>query len=285
MKECDYSVLKPGAYSAAAAVPGYVPPPPPGAPYGAAPSGASAAIAASLPPGIPFKHFVAQLDESVTAEEAIALWREYHHGPSKPGAYGASAAGLSAPSAAVVSGGGVPAMPKGDGSYEQTVVVNNSAVAGVIGKGGLTIKNIITVSGARVQISQKDPANPSADRTVQITGEQHQVATAHQMVMAEIDRAAAGLGTGRAARAPPPPPPGYPQGGYGYPPPASYPGYQHPPGYQNYPAYDPQTGYYGQPYSYDQQQHYSSDSSRSNSSYASSAAPTIPYPSTSYPGQ
>ena len=38
MKECDYSVLKPGAYSAAAAVPGYVPPPPPGAPYGAAPS-------------------------------------------------------------------------------------------------------------------------------------------------------------------------------------------------------------------------------------------------------
>ena len=52
-------------------------------------------------------------------------------------------------------------MPKGDGSYEQTVVVNNSAVAGVIGKGGLTIKNIITVSGARVQISQKDPANPS----------------------------------------------------------------------------------------------------------------------------
>ena len=175
-------------------------------------------------------------------------------------------------------------MPKGDGSYEQTVVVNNSAVAGVIGKGGLTIKNIITVSGARVQISQKDPANPSADRTVQITGEQHQVATAHQMVMAEIDRAAAGLGTGRAARAPPPPP-GYPQGGYGYPPPASYPGYQHPPGYQNYPAYDPQTGYYGQPYSYDQQQqHYSSDSSRSNSSYASSAAPTIPYPSTSYPG-
>ncbi len=61
----------------------------------------AAAIAASLPPGIPFKHFVAQLDESVTAEEAIALWREYHHGPSKPGAYGASAAGLSAPSAAV----------------------------------------------------------------------------------------------------------------------------------------------------------------------------------------
>ena len=114
-------------------------------------------------------------------------------------------------------------MPKGDGSYEQTVVVNNSAVAGVIGKGGLTIKNIITVSGARVQISQKDPANPSADRTVQITGEQHQVATAHQMVMAEIDRAAAGLGTGRAARAPPPPPPGYLQGGYGYPPPASTP--------------------------------------------------------------
>ena len=109
-------------------------------------------------------------------------------------------------------------MPKGDGSYEQTVVVNNSAVAGVIGKGGLTIKNIITVWAA--QISQKDPANPSADRTVQITGEQHQVATAHQMVMAEIDRAAAGLGTGRAARAPPPPPPGYPQGGYGYPPPA-----------------------------------------------------------------
>ena len=131
-----------------------------------------------------------------------------------------------APPGTGVPGAGVP----GD-SQEVVQAVPREAAGKLIGKGGSNIRTLRDRSGARISLSDQDPAADT--RQITFSGTKEQVETAQRLVnelLASPDD--------RPPRGAPPqhysgPPPGYggyPQQGYGYPPqaygypPSGYPG-------------------------------------------------------------
>ncbi|KAF6138190.1 hypothetical protein GIB67_011030 [Kingdonia uniflora] len=150
----------------------------------------------------------------------------------------------------------------GQVSGEQfSMKVPNNKVGLIIGKGGETIKNMQSRSGARIQLIplHLPPGDTSTERTVYIDGTEEQIESAKQLVNEVIseNRVRNNMGGGypqQGGYRPPQAsaswaPPGAPQQqtGYGYGAPGAYPG-QPPQQYnisqQSYPGYpQQQTGY------------------------------------------
>ncbi|XP_021749932.1 calcium-binding protein P-like [Chenopodium quinoa] len=145
-------------------------------------------------------------------------------------------------------------MPGSSGSEPYVLKVPNNKVGLVIGKGGETIKNIQTRSGARVQVIplHLPPGDAPMERTVQIDGTSEQIEVAKQMVNEVIEnrlRNPAMTGgysqQGYQARPPtnwaPQPPQMQQPAGYGYmQQPGAYPGASSQYNQQPYPGYPPQ---------------------------------------------
>ncbi|XP_077231747.1 uncharacterized protein LOC143864799 isoform X2 [Tasmannia lanceolata] len=144
------------------------------------------------------------------------------------------------------------------GSEQLQIQVPNEKVGMIIGKGGETIKNLQTKSGARIQlIPQHLPEGDlSKERTVRVTGNKKQIEAATEMikeVMNQIPMRPSHLSGGYTQQAyRPRGPPGQPQWGPRAPPPAQPTSYD----YQQRGTYPSQpTHYQPQPYSgYPQQQ-------------------------------
>eukprot|EP00262_Sarcandra_glabra_P012147 TRINITY_DN306_c0_g1_i2.p1 TRINITY_DN306_c0_g1~~TRINITY_DN306_c0_g1_i2.p1 ORF type:complete len:737 (-),score=159.05 TRINITY_DN306_c0_g1_i2:327-2537(-) len=142
------------------------------------------------------------------------------------------------------------------GADQFTMKVPNNKVGLIIGKGGETIKNMQTRSGARIQLIplHLPVGDTSTERTVQIDGTKEQIESAKQLVNEVISEnrirnPSMGGGYSQPGYRPPRPPtnwgpPGPPtqQPGYGYMQPGAYPG--PPPQYMSQPAY---AGYPSQP--------------------------------------
>ncbi|KAK9273181.1 hypothetical protein L1049_017988 [Liquidambar formosana] len=154
------------------------------------------------------------------------------------------------------------------GSEQFVMKVPNNKVGLIIGKGGETIKNMQTRTGARIQVIplHLPPGDTSTERTLQIDGTSEQIESAKQLVNEVISEnrvrnAAMGGGytqQGYQARPPvnwgPPGPPAMQQPGYGYVQPGAYPGpspqynMSQPP----YAGYPPQSTSGGYPSNWDQ---------------------------------
>ncbi|XP_031488368.1 uncharacterized protein LOC116256216 [Nymphaea colorata] len=142
------------------------------------------------------------------------------------------------------------------GTEQFVMKVPNNKVGLIIGKGGETIKNMQSRSGARIQIIplHLPPGDTSAERTVQMDGTKEQIEIAKQLVneVCSDNRARNPPMSGYSQQGYQPPrpptswgPPGPPpmqQPGYGYMQPGAYPG--PPPQYnmpqQPYGSYPPQ---------------------------------------------
>ncbi|KAF8405126.1 hypothetical protein HHK36_010024 [Tetracentron sinense] len=134
------------------------------------------------------------------------------------------------------------------GAEQFTMKVPNNKVALLIGKGGETIKNMQTKSGARIQIIplHLPPGDTSTERTVHINGTKEQIELAkeliNEVVVSEIRVRNPSLPSNYTQQGYRPPgnwgPPGAPpmqQPGYGYTQPGTYPTAP-PPYYGNYPS-------------------------------------------------
>ncbi|KMT17988.1 hypothetical protein BVRB_2g033340 [Beta vulgaris subsp. vulgaris] len=145
-------------------------------------------------------------------------------------------------------------MPGASGESISLKVPSNK-VGLVIGKGGETIKNIQSTSGARVQVIplHLPPGDATMERTVQIDGTTEQIEIAKQMVNEVIEnrvrnQAMTGAYPQQNYQARPPtswapqPPQMQQPGGYGYmqQQPGTYPGAQSQYNVQTYPGYPPQ---------------------------------------------
>lgn len=140
-------------------------------------------------------------------------------------------------SAALVARGFSSAQP---GSEQVQIKVPNNKVGLIIGRGGETIKNLQSRTGARIQLIplHLPEGDTSTERTVQMTGTKKQIEAAQEMINEVINNEtrfrgppmSGGYGQ-QGYRAPRPPqmwgPPGPPpmqQAGYGYQQPGPYPG-------------------------------------------------------------
>eukprot|EP01018_Ginkgo_biloba_P013854 Gb_04922 [translate_table: standard] len=126
------------------------------------------------------------------------------------------------------------------GSEQLQIKVPNNKVGLVIGRGGETIKNLQSRSGARIQLIplHLPEGDTSTERTVQMTGNKKQIEAAQEMINEVINNESrfrapsmSGGYSQQGYRAPRPPPhwgpPGAPpmqQPGYGYQQPGAYPG-------------------------------------------------------------
>ncbi|XP_074286933.1 uncharacterized protein LOC141612115 [Silene latifolia] len=156
-------------------------------------------------------------------------------------------------------------MPPAPGSEQFVMKVPSNKVGLVIGKGGETIKNIQSQSGAKVQVIplHPPPGDMSMERTVQIDGTSEQIEIAKQMVydaMEKRNRDPAMSGgysqQGYQARPPtnwaPQPPQTQQAGGYGYmQQPGAYPGAPSQYNQQAYSGYPPQPTSGGYPQNWD----------------------------------
>lgn len=94
---------------------------------------------------------------------------------------GAAKAALPAATAGATTAG-ADASSAGSHLGPTILKVANSLVGGVIGKGGVSIREVRQGSGARVQISQSSADNPQAERVITITGQPEAVNTAVYML-------------------------------------------------------------------------------------------------------
>ena len=69
-----------------------------------------------------------------------------------------------------MAGGGGGKQAGGGAAVTHQLPLPDKIVSGIIGKGGLVIKDIIHRSGAEIKVSQKDPNNVGGERVVSITG-------------------------------------------------------------------------------------------------------------------
>jgi len=119
-------------------------------------------------------------------------------------------------------GGGEGGGGAGGGGKSAQMPLPDRMISGIIGKGGVIIREIIARSGAEVKVSQKDPNNVGGDRIVSITGPAESVALAQRMISErcrsveqQLSLARPGGGGGfspapaAAASFAPPPPHGY----------------------------------------------------------------------------
>lgn len=163
IKEQDYKCLKGASFGLQSmlpqqfSIPSFGAPPPgrltaPGGGVGAAP--------------IPYKHFMTTLADDVNPADAQAKYQEYLHHFAAASAGGCGAAG----------GASSP------GAVSHQLPLPDRIVSGIIGKGGLVIKEIIARSGAQINVSQKDASNINGERTVTVAGQPDQVAAARHLI-------------------------------------------------------------------------------------------------------
>ncbi|XP_074317321.1 uncharacterized protein LOC141653451 [Silene latifolia] len=152
-------------------------------------------------------------------------------------------------------------MPPAPGSEQFVMKVASNKVGLVIGKGGETIKNIQSRSGAKVQVIplHPPPGDMSMERTVQIDGTSEQIEAAKQMVyeVTENRNRNSGMGGGYSQQGyqaqpqtnwAPQPPQAQQPGGYGY---TQQPVAASQYGQQPYSGYPPQTTSGGYPQNWD----------------------------------
>ena len=161
---------------------------------------------------MPYKQFMHLLEDHVSPEASQQKYQEYLR------AFGAAAAASTAASAA--SGGG--AGPE----VSETLSLPDKMVSGLIGKGGLVIKDLMARSGAQIQVSQKGETQ-GGERVVTMTGVPNAVAMAQHFIkerLKEIEAHNAARENGQAQGRPHPgqpsmaPPQGYGGQPYGQPP-------------------------------------------------------------------
>tara|TARA_B110001452_G_scaffold22465_1_gene17965 strand:- start:130 stop:819 length:690 start_codon:yes stop_codon:yes gene_type:complete len=154
------------------AAPPMQPPPPP------RPGGGNAPM--------PYKQFMHLLDDHVSPETSQQKYQEYLR------AFGAAAAASAAASAA--SGGA--AGPQ----VSETLTLPDKMVSGLIGKGGLVIKELMARSGAQIQVSQKGETQ-GGERVVTMSGAPDAVAMAQHFIkerLKEIEAHNAARDSGQA---------------------------------------------------------------------------------------
>jgi transcription antitermination factor NusA-like protein len=81
-----------------------------------------------------------------------------------------------------------PPVYTSDGSsFTMILGVTDSLVGSILGRQGVVVKEIMSLSGTQIQISQKDTYLPdSKHRSVKVVGLQHQVQVALSMIMAKV---------------------------------------------------------------------------------------------------
>uniref|UniRef100_A0A7S4FCI9 K Homology domain-containing protein n=1 Tax=Chrysotila carterae TaxID=13221 RepID=A0A7S4FCI9_CHRCT len=168
----DYSVLKGGGTMmppmAAGGWPGARPPMvAPGMP----------AMPPRMPPPagvISYKQFMATLDDYVTPADAQRKYDEYlRHAQMSAGR----------PAAPAFDSGAVSRLE---------MSLSDRAVSAVIGKGGSVVRDIVNATGSKIHASPKAPDKPEADRTITITGTNHQIEMARQIIMQRVQMLEAG---------------------------------------------------------------------------------------------
>uniref|UniRef100_A0A7S3ATV9 K Homology domain-containing protein n=1 Tax=Haptolina ericina TaxID=156174 RepID=A0A7S3ATV9_9EUKA len=180
IKETDYKVLK------GSGLPQY-PQIPMGAPYGMPWMQQGHRALPPAPGGGPmsYKQFMSTLADDVSPEEAQRQYQDYLRSVG-------GGPGL---------GGGSKSTANAANAITQQMPLPDKIVSGIIGKGGIVIKEIINRSGAEVKISQKDSGNQGSERIVSITGAPESVAAAQRLISdrcrdieQQIARAASGAG-------------------------------------------------------------------------------------------
>jgi len=131
-----------------------------------------------LPPAagsgpLSYKQFMGTLADDVSPEEAQRQYQDYLRTVGAEVVRAMSGGG---------GGGGGKGPGGGAGAITHQLPLPDKMVSGIIGKGGLIIKEIISRSGAEVKISQKDPNNVGGERVVTIVGTPDSVAAAQRLV-------------------------------------------------------------------------------------------------------
>jgi hypothetical protein len=65
---------------------------------------------------------------------------------------------------------------------KQELSLQGRVVSGIIGKGGIVIKEIVSRSGAKIHVSPREAENHLGERVVEVTGSAEQVALALQLI-------------------------------------------------------------------------------------------------------
>jgi len=126
------------------------------------------------PPGngpMSYKQFMSTMADDVGPEEAQ---RQYQGYLRSVGADGHRAMGM--------PGGGAKSTAGSANAITHQMPLPDKLVSGIIGKGGVVIKEIIGRSGAEVKVSQKDASNQGGDRVISIIGAPESVAAAQRMI-------------------------------------------------------------------------------------------------------
>lgn len=166
IKETDYSVFKYTTSPMGGAPPaGFAAYPPRGAPQ-----------QQQHPAAMPFKHFMATLADHVTPEQAQHKYGEYLRYLSlhQPATHmmGQGPMGAAQP----------PRPDAGGPQVKQEVLLSGRVVSGIIGKGGIVIKEMVQRSGAKIHVSPREAENHLGERTVEVSGGAEQVAVALQLI-------------------------------------------------------------------------------------------------------
>jgi len=115
---------------------------------------------------MPYKQFIGALPDDISPEEAQRQYQDYLR--SVGGAPARAPAGTKPAAAA--------------NAITHQLPLPDKIISGIIGKGGLVIKEIISRSGADVKISQKEPGSQGGERVVSITGAPESVAAAQRLI-------------------------------------------------------------------------------------------------------
>jgi len=170
---------------------------------------------------------------------------------------------------------------------KKDVVIPSQKVGLIIGRGGATIKEMKQISGAFIQVSQRDPNNPSPTATITISAKSQQsLDTASKLIEERLkmppDPPQVRMGPPQVGGRGGPFPPGHDPNAFatyppvmGAPPPGAYAPYPPQPNYGHYPpqpTYHPD--YYGQQQAYPQPDYYG---------YYQQGYPPQGYPPQAYP--